>query len=184
MLTRHPPVPPLPGNFGAMTVSPDTPPAAEAIASVEEQLGALFVRFRSRIRTRAALVHPELQPTGYMLLTTLIGRGPIHGRRLAEILELDKSAVSRQVTAMERLGLIDREPDPADGRAYFLAASAAAKERVALIRRADQEELRARLRKWDAAEVPLFAELLARINEIDSRDDDNPDTDDNAKEPR
>lgn len=139
----------------------------EDIAAVEEQLGVLIAKFRSRIRKRVTLVHPELQPAGYQILSTLVRCGPAHGRRLAEMLDMDKSSVSRQVTAMESLGLVEREADPADGRAYFLVASDDARKRIAEMRTADQAVLRAQLRNWADEDVPKFAELLARINEIE-----------------
>ena len=42
---------------------------------------------------------------------------------IAEAFGIDKGAISRQVQHLVDLGLVDRTPDPADGRADLLAAS-------------------------------------------------------------
>ena len=47
----------------------------------------------------AAAVHPDLQPVGYKILSALVHRGRLHAGAIADVLEIDKSVVSRQVQA-------------------------------------------------------------------------------------
>lgn len=133
---------------------------------VEAQLGILISRVRSQLRERAAFVHPDLQPAGYLILAALVRRGPSLGRDLVDELGMDKSSVSRQVTMLESLRLVERTADPADGRAYFLVASTTAHEAIARIRTHHQLALYERLRGWPAGDAEKLADLLTQLNEI------------------
>ena len=77
----------------------------DEIASVEEQLRLLFVRVRLVWKEAAAAVHPDLQPVGYKILSAIVHRGRMHAGAIADVLEIDKSVVSRQVKHLEALGL-------------------------------------------------------------------------------
>ena len=138
-----------------------------AIAAVEEQLTILFNRVTAGMRERVARVHPELQPVGYKLLYTLVRTGPVHAGALAEMLQTDKSVVSRQARILEDLGFVERRSDPDDRRASFLVATPAAVTKVDAARAADQEQLYRSLRQWGEADVRSLAGLLERINEVD-----------------
>ena len=135
--------------------------------TVEAQLGILISRIRSQLRDRAAFVHPDLQPAGYLILSMLVRSGPSTGGTLADALGMDKSSVSRQVTVMEALGLVERTADPADGRAHFLVASPTAHGAIARIRTEHQVALYERLRSWPSGDAEKLAELLTRLNEIE-----------------
>ncbi len=153
---------------GEAAVRPDAVAAAvadEAIGAVEEQFTILFNRVSAGMRERSARVHPELQPVGFKLLGTLVRTGPTHAGALAGMLQTDKSVVSRQVRALERLGLVERRTDPDDRRASFLVATPAAIERVNEVRASDQAQLYRSLRQWDPADLVRLAELLSRLNE-------------------
>ncbi|GIT81436.1 transcriptional regulator [Leifsonia sp. LS1] len=137
----------------------------QAIAAVEEQFTILFSQVSAGMRDRAAKVHPDLQPVGFRLLSTLVRTGPLHAGALAGMLATDKSVVSRQVRILEDLGLIEREVDPSDRRASFLVATPPAIEKVNEARAADQAKLYLGLRQWGAEDVGRLADLLARLNE-------------------
>ncbi|MEO6827127.1 MAG: MarR family transcriptional regulator [Microbacteriaceae bacterium] len=148
-------------------MTPTSRPAADqAIASVEEQFAIMFTRVKANMRKRAIRVHPELQTGGYVLLNTLVHSGRAHAGALAEILDMDKSAISRQVRLLSQLGLIQREADPADGRATYLAATPAAIQKVTEVRLADQSHLHSRLRDWEIADLQKLSELLVKINDV------------------
>lgn len=137
-----------------------------AIAAVEEQFALLFNQVSTQMRDRAAAVHPDLQPLGYKLLTTMVRTGPIHAGGLAELLGTDKSVISRQTRVLEDLGFIERRTDPTDRRASFLEATPAAIERVNEVRAADQAKLYRSLRQWDDHDLHRLAELLERLNDL------------------
>jgi DNA-binding MarR family transcriptional regulator len=135
----------------------------EEIASVEEQLRMLFVRVRGVWKEAAAAVHPELQLVGYKMLSVVARRGPMHAGALAEHLEMDKSAVSRTVKHLEKLGLAESVVDPDDGRARFIVATPAAIESIDQRGSRMQQQLYSQLRRWPGDDVEQLATLLERL---------------------
>ena len=80
------------------------------------------------------------------------------------MLATDKSAVSRLIHQLETLGLVTRTPDPEDGRASLVVATAEGERRMESTRASDQAMLYQQLSSWDEAEVRRLAELLAKLN--------------------
>ncbi|MHA7987537.1 MarR family winged helix-turn-helix transcriptional regulator [Rathayibacter sp. CAU 1779] len=138
----------------------------DAIASVEREFGALFVRLRTRMRAQAIEVDPQLPPFGYIMLGALARSGPMHAGALAEELYADKSLVSRQASQLEQLGLLRREQDPVDRRATYFAATDEARRRLETIANRNRAEMRNGLAGWDVDDLHLFARLLHRLNEL------------------
>ncbi|MET1053377.1 MAG: MarR family transcriptional regulator [Mycetocola sp.] len=136
-----------------------------AIGDVEHEFGLIFNRVRGLMRERAEQVHPDLQPLGYKVLTTLVRSGRLHAGAIGELLMTDKSTISRTVKQLEELGFVVREADPDDGRATYLAASEIGAERVNGIRSDSIERWRSRLGEWDTTDLTRLAELLAKLNE-------------------
>ena len=149
-----------------MTATPATitrTASDEEIASVEEQLRLLFVRVRAVWKEAAAAVHPELQPVGYKILSVVVRRGPMHAGALADLLEMDKSVVSRTVKHLETLGLAESVVDPDDGRARFVVATPAAVESIEEKGSRMHQQLYSQLRQWPGADVEQLARLLERL---------------------
>ena len=76
--------------------------------------------------------------------------------------------MTRTLACLEREGLIERTPDPADGRSFLVAVNDAGRERIARLRRRKSAYLARRLRKLDPEEVETLAraaELLDRMRE-------------------
>lgn len=135
----------------------------EEIASVEEQLRLLFVRVRAVWKEAAAAVHPELQPVGYKILSAVVRRGRMHAGALADLLEMDKSVVSRTVKHLEALGLAESVVDPSDGRARFVVATPAAVESIDQKGSRMHQQLYSQLREWPGDDVEQLARLLERL---------------------
>jgi DNA-binding MarR family transcriptional regulator len=136
----------------------------DEIASVEEQLRRLFGRVRLVWKEAAAAVHPDLQPVGYKILSAIVHRGRMHAGAIADVLEIDKSVVSRQVKHLESLGLARVVVDPDDGRARFIEATPAAVASVEQKGSRMQQRLYARLRTWSGEDVDALATLLGRLS--------------------
>lgn len=132
---------------------------------LEEQLILLVQRTRTIWRDAGAAVHPDVPPIGYRLLIQLVKHGPSNPGRLADLLETDKSVVSRQARALEELGLVVVEPDPADGRGRLLQATEAACATVAETRRRARLQLGKGLDLLGPEEVERFTDLLERVND-------------------
>lgn len=171
-----------PAGTGAPAAAPDGAPAAaapdaagssevgsaeldQAISRVEHELGRLFARIRVSWREAATTVHPDLQPLGYQVLTSIATGKATSAGAIIERLQTDKSAVSRQVRQLEELGLVESVRDPDDRRARVLVATDLAQERVALARSRYEARLGERLRRWSAEDLDHFTELLAAFGD-------------------
>lgn len=137
---------------------------SETVRALEHEVGVLVRRVRRAIGERARAVHPDLQPMAYLILAHVAESGPLRSSALAETFGVDKGAVSRQVQHLVDLDLLDRTPDPDDGRATLLSASPDADRRLKEVRRQRRRRLDERLGEWSDAELGGFVDALARYN--------------------
>lgn len=135
----------------------------QAVNRVEHELGRLFARIRVSWREAAVTVHPDLQPLGYQVLTSIASGKATSASAIIERLQTDKSAVSRQVRQLEELGLVESVPDPEDRRARLLVATDLAQERIAIARARYEGRIGERLRTWSPADLDHFVELLGAL---------------------
>ncbi|WP_300265427.1 MarR family transcriptional regulator [Microbacterium sp.] len=146
-----------------MTDSPADAATAQAVARVEHELGRLFARIRVGWREAAATVHPDLQPLGYQVLTSIASGKATSAGAIIERLQTDKSAVSRHVRQLEELGLVESVPDPDDRRARVLVATDLAQERIAIARERYEGRLGENLRSWTEGDLDRFVEMLGSL---------------------
>lgn len=149
-----------------MTADGGTDEAAtlDALRHVEHEVATLMRRARRAVAERARLVHPDLQGIGYLLLVQVEQEGPVRGSTLCETLQLDKAAVSRSLHHLIDLGLVERHPDPDDGRAVLVSVSAEGRRRVRAVDRQRRDVLARRFEGWDAADLQGVAQVLHRYN--------------------
>lgn len=156
-----------PARTGAPAAVPDVEPDSididQAVSRVEHELGSLFARIRVSWREAAATVHPDLQPLGYQVLSSIVSGKATSAGAIIDRLQTDKSAVSRHVRQLEQLGLVESVPDPGDRRARVLVATDLAMEKVALARSRYEARLAERLRGWSAADLDHFSDLLGSL---------------------
>jgi DNA-binding MarR family transcriptional regulator len=106
----------------------------------------------------------ETSDTGsFWLLKTLATSGPQRVTDLAACAGLDVSTVSRHVAQLNSAGLIERAPDPADGRAQRVKLSAAGTERFDAALSTRRALLERCLESWDPRELEQLARLLTRF---------------------
>jgi DNA-binding MarR family transcriptional regulator len=137
---------------------------ADATRALEHELGVVIRRIRRNIATRAQMVHPDLAASSYSMLTSLQDDGPRRSSELAEMFAIDKGAVSRQVAKLEALGLVERTPDPFDGRAHLLSLTEYGRSRLAEVAKQRRRWYDERLADWTGAEIAELAHQLARYN--------------------
>lgn len=135
----------------------------QAVTRVEQELGRLFARIRVSWREAAVTVHPDLQPLGYQVLTSIASGKATSAGAIIERLQTDKSAVSRQVRQLEELGLVESVPDPEDRRARVLVATTLAQERIVVARARYEGRIRERLHAWSSADLDHFVNLLGAL---------------------
>ena len=138
----------------------------QAYVELEREIGLLLRRSRAISARLARELHPDLDGAAYGLLALLEDAGPLRAGDLVARLGLDKSTVSRQLSSLVTLGLVDRSADPEDGRAQVLTPSAEGSARLARIRAARRARWAADLADWPTEDVATLAELLARFNRV------------------
>ena len=134
--------------------------AATAVETIQREM-TVFAR---RARASAGRLHPELSLVSYTLLGHLEERDGCRATDLAAHYALDKSTVSRQVAALERVGLVERRQDPEDHRVQVLHLTEAGRHilgQVTVSRRAAVGE---RLADWSQEDLERFAGYLVRYN--------------------
>jgi len=106
----------------------------------------------------------ETLDTGsFWLLKTLAASGPLRVTDLATCTNLDASTVSRHVAQLDAAGLIERTPDPADGRAQRVKLSASGAEKMAAAVRSRRALLERCLESWEAGDLEVLDRLLTRF---------------------
>jgi DNA-binding MarR family transcriptional regulator len=137
---------------------------AEELGRLEQEVGVLIRRVKRVMGERARAVHEDLQPASYLMLSFLVSSGPQRSSALSDRFGVDKGAISRQVQHLVDLGLLDREPDPVDGRAVLVSASPDAVHRMEAISRERRKWLDERLNGWSEADLREFVSGLSRYN--------------------
>lgn len=140
-------------------------PRRDAIEDVERQLVRMMSDSKRRFRDLATQVHPDLHAPSLALLIHLVREGEQPQGALAAVLHADKGQVSRLVTQLVDLGLVVREPDPADRRAMTVAATDQARRRIDEVGWPQRRMLHERLGGWQLDDVRELAELLRRLND-------------------
>ena len=133
------------------------------IEDVARELVLLFRGLKGLHGEVLASVGVRLEMPATAVLTCLDERGSQRLSTVAELLHLDLSSVSRQVSALEREGWVARERDPADSRAVLLDVTGAGRDVLSRVRQARVDHLAARLPGWSPDELSAFARSLARF---------------------
>jgi DNA-binding MarR family transcriptional regulator len=137
-----------------------------AFVCLEREIGLLLRRSRAISARLARELHPDLDGAAYGLLALLQDTGSLRASTLVTRLGLDKSTVSRQIAHLVDLGLVDRAPDPDDGRAQVLTPSAEGSARLSRIRDARRARWESDLADWPPEDVARLGQLLGRLNRI------------------
>ncbi|WP_105976008.1 MarR family winged helix-turn-helix transcriptional regulator [Streptomyces geranii] len=166
------------GNLGGQRVGSTTPgpgpgpgsgpgtgPGVEReFLALERELTVFLRRARANSGEMAREVHPDLESSAYGLLVRLDECGRQRATELAAYIGVGKATMSRQLRALEELGLVAREPDPADGRAWLVHLTDEGGARFRSVREARRARYVRELGAWDRTEVAELARLLHQLN--------------------
>ena len=137
---------------------------AEILGDLEREVGVMVRRIRRVIADRARSVHPDLAPSSYLMLTYVADYGPMRASAIAEQFDIDKGAISRQVTHLTDLGLLARVTDPEDGRAMLVSVSDEGRTRLNDVTRHRRKWLDERLGDWADEDLTGFVSALGHYN--------------------
>lgn len=121
-------------------------------------------RVRRVIGVRAQMVHPDLQPASYLILSSVAESGPVRASTLVELFDTDKGAISRQVGHLLDLELLVKERDPGDARAWLISVTDEARRRMADVVEHRHKLLDEGLSEWSDAQLETFVSDLGRYN--------------------
>lgn len=142
-----------------------------SLTDTAAKLRMAIVRTSRRLRQEAASETAGLTPTSVAALATIDRHGPLTPSEVARIERVKRPTVTRTLGCLEREGLIERTPDPADGRSALVAVNAAGRERLRRLRGRKNAYLARRMRDLSAADVETLeraAEILDRMREGES----------------
>lgn len=143
----------------------------ESVEIIQREMTALS----RRSRATAARLHPELSLVSYTILSHANDTGGCRATDLATHYLLDKSTISRQISSLERLGLLERSSDPDDQRIQILHPSEHGQEVLHLAYERRQGMISDRLADWPLEDLHRFASYLHCYNLADCPDTSTPD---------
>jgi DNA-binding MarR family transcriptional regulator len=137
----------------------DAPPLDRSTVFKLLQLVNLVAKPFGRLHAR----RHDLPLTDWRVMLTLASRPGMTAAEVADLLGLDRMAVSRAVRALERQGRLARTTDPEDGRRAHLALTAAGHAVHRDIAPSGQAREAALLADLDPEERAAFERMLDRL---------------------
>jgi DNA-binding MarR family transcriptional regulator len=134
-----------------------------AHTQIEQQLTVLLRRVQ-RIHLSTSDGDINLERSAYGIMCKLADEGPHRLGALANAFGLDPSTITRQVQALEEIGLASRQSDPRDRRASILDLTDSGRQVLEQTRSHRRAKLRQALSDWPADDLADFARLLQDFN--------------------
>ncbi|WP_257032416.1 MarR family winged helix-turn-helix transcriptional regulator [Streptomyces sp. 1331.2] len=138
----------------------------EALVAVEREVALMFRRGRARVAELSRRVHPGLEGMAYSMLGYIEQAGRVRVTDVGVHFAVGKATVSRQIRALEELGLVARETDPLDRRAALVSLTEEGRRRYLAARDVRMGRVREMIGGWVAEDVVRFGELLRRFNDV------------------
>lgn len=139
-----------------------------SLAASAARLRLAIVRTARRLRQEAAGAAGRLTPTSAAALATVERHGPLTPSELAEIEQVKRPTATRALRVLGEAGLVERAPDPNDGRSALVSVTAAGRDRLRRLRGRKNAYLARRMRDLPAADLETLeraAEILERVLE-------------------
>lgn len=130
------------------------------------RLRMAVVRTARRLRQEAAGAVGELTPTAAAALATVERHGPLTPSELAEIERVKRPTATRTLRVLCETGLVERTPDPADGRSALVSITGEGRERLRRLRGRKNAYLARRMRDLPAADVETLERAAAILEGI------------------
>jgi DNA-binding MarR family transcriptional regulator len=135
----------------------------EHVRALGDTLNALVSQSRALMAQAAMAFHAELQPAAFHIALWLNAFGPAKPSAVALAVGMDRSAASRLIRELARLGLVESVTDPADRRSIVLSLSADGRRRMDAAMQAKGTTFRQRVASWSDEDLLLCADLLRRL---------------------
>jgi DNA-binding MarR family transcriptional regulator len=137
--------------------------ADTALTNSAARLRMAIVRTARRLRQEAAGgAVGELTPTSAAALAAVERHGPLSPSELAEVERVKRPTATRTLHILTEAGLVQRAPDPTDGRSALVSITPAGRNHLRRLRGRKNAYLARRMRDLPAADL----ETLDRAVEI------------------
>ncbi|HEY8639142.1 MAG TPA: MarR family transcriptional regulator [Solirubrobacterales bacterium] len=137
------------------------------LAETAAHLRLVINRAARRMRQEAGT---ELRASHASALTSVELHGPLTPSELAEIERIKRPTATRVLRGLEEEDLVERTPDPKDGRSALISLTGEGRERLRRLRQRKNAYLARRMRDLDPGDVATLeraAEILERLLEGD-----------------
>ena len=134
-------------------------------ADLAVRLRLVIARTARRLRQEAG---SELSPSQAAALATIDRHGPLTPSELADRERIKRPTATRVIAWLEEAGLVDRTPDPQDGRSSLVTLTPAGRVLLDRVRARKDVYLAQRLRELDPEEratLDRAAAILERVLE-------------------
>jgi DNA-binding MarR family transcriptional regulator len=137
-------------------------PTAEQVAA---DMAAVVSTLMRRLRT--ASPESRLTPSQRSVLSRLDGEGPSTTAALARAEYVRPQSMRLTLSALEEQGLVERTPDPNDGRQSVVSATALGRSTLALVRAAKRSWLAGAIDdELDGAERRVLADAVVLLRRL------------------
>ncbi|ORW91245.1 MarR family transcriptional regulator [Mycobacterium sp. IEC1808] len=138
---------------------------SDSAVAAARDLRVLFSRLRRRLRSLG--VDEDLTPSQTAVLTRLWKEGASSASALAGAEGVRPQSMATIVAALEQRGLIQRTPDPEDGRRQVISLTAAGRRRAESDRRVREEWLaRAIQERYSERERRVILDALSLLERL------------------
>ena len=141
--------------------------AEKTLAETAAHLRLVIGRAARRMRQEAGT---ELRPSIASALVTVELHGPLTPSELADIERVKRPTATRILRGLEDESLVQRTPDPEDGRSALISITGEGRDRLRRLRQRKNAYLARRMSDLDATEVEALehaAEIIERLLESD-----------------
>jgi DNA-binding MarR family transcriptional regulator len=135
---------------------------ADTIGVIELELLKLVRHLETFGRRSSLYLHVDR--AGYLALRMLDALGPVSTKALATALNLDASTVTRQITALESAGFVERRPDPVDRRSSTIELTAEGRHTMSGVEKERRQGMEELIADWDEDERTALGRSLHRLN--------------------
>lgn len=143
----------------------------QRIRALGAVLNALVSQSRALTAQAAAAFHTELQPAAFHIALWLNTFGPAKPSAVAQAVGMDRSAASRLIRELVRLGLIATSNDPSDRRSIVLSLTVDGRRRLDAAMQAKGATFRQRVAAWSEEDLLLCTDLLQRLLDVPANAD-------------
>lgn len=138
-------------------------------SEIASRLRLAIARMARRMRQEAG---GELTAAQTAALATVERHGPLTPSELADIERVQRPSATRIITRLADAGLVERAPDPSDGRVSLVSLTNAGAAELRRLRTRKNAYLARRMRELDPSDVVALeraAEVLERLLEDERR---------------